>query len=40
MMQIRKATSRDLECIRELTRETIGQIYPVSYTHLTLPTKA
>ena len=23
MMQIRKAMSRDLECIRELTRETI-----------------
>lgn len=31
MMQIRKATSRDLECIRELTRETIGQIYPKYY---------
>ena len=30
-MQIRKATSRDLECIRELTRETIGQIYPKYY---------
>ena len=28
MMQIRKAMSRDLECIRELTRETIGQIDP------------
>lgn len=31
MMQIRKAMSRDLECIRELTRETIGQIYPKYY---------
>ena len=30
-MQIRKAMSRDLECIRELTRETIGQIYPKYY---------
>ncbi len=30
-MQIRKATVQDLECIRELTRETIGRIYPKYY---------
>ena len=26
MMQIRKAMSRDLECIRELTRETMADL--------------
>lgn len=30
-MQIRKATTQDLECVRELTRETICQIYPKYY---------
>ena len=30
-MQIRKATTQDLECVQELTRETICQIYPKYY---------